>query len=143
MHVAYASRQAAYPPPIVDISSNTAVARAVAARETLTGVALRAGDVPVALRTTLDDAARPTVACAAESDTFTVPPRDETFVLVALRADKDEPAFETFAAAPRPTTVVVERRVAARDALAPDVAFVWTAPRRTSRPSFRAVAVTF
>ena len=41
MHVAYASRHSAYPPPIFDISSNTAVARAIDARDAPV-VALRA-----------------------------------------------------------------------------------------------------
>ena len=92
MHVAYASRQVAYPPPILEISSNTAVARATPAREPAraTFVALRADDaVPVVVaerttpeRTTFDDdAARETFA--ALCDTLFAAARDET-------ADTDE-----------------------------------------------------
>ena len=66
MHVEYASRQVAYPPPIFDTSSNTAVARAVAARDIVaTEEALRAGDTTewlIALRTTLEEAARDVAA---------------------------------------------------------------------------------
>jgi len=140
IHVAYASRQAEYPPPIFDISSKTAVARAVAERDTFDVVALRAADCAVAARTTLDAAARPTVAWAADTVFEDVDVRGVT----ALRA-------ETFADAPPGTlitdcvlvTVVVGRRVAERDADAPDTALPPAdddAARRTSRPSLRALA---
>ena len=96
----------------------------------------------MAARTTLDAAARPTVAWAADTVFEDVDVRGVT----ALRA-------VTFANAPPGAlitdcvlvTVVVGRRVAERDADAPDTALPPAdddaATRRTSRPSLRALAV--
>lgn len=73
MHVAYASRHWAYPPPIASISVNTAVARAFDARDAPTtefadaARAVLAG-LCVAPRTTFDDAARDTVALRPDDD---------------------------------------------------------------------------
>ena len=69
--MAYASRHWAYPPPIAEISLNTAVARAFDARDpptTVFVVPARAVDAGVcAARTTFDAAARDTVALRADA----------------------------------------------------------------------------
>lgn len=97
---------------MAEISSNTAVARAVAARDTFAVVALRADDAPVALRTTFDDAARPAVVCVAVVADTAV-----RGVAVALRAETFDAALEVLPVAVR-TTVVAGRRVALRDTVA-------------------------
>lgn len=74
----------AYPPPILETSSNTAVARDDAARETFdVDDPPRAVDAVVALRTTCDDAARDDVAPMRVDD---VAPGLRTTVLAAVRA---------------------------------------------------------
>ena len=107
MHVAYASRQVAYPPPIFEMSVNTAVARAVPARDCAlreTFVALRAFDafaVATALRAAFAGTAERTVVVAARL-TF-----GADWVRTALRAPTDDGAVTTLPeplrVKPRPT----------------------------------------
>ena len=128
--MAYASRQVAYPPPILEISSNTAVARATDARDAARAVvALRDWVDAVALRTTLDDAARDvfTAERAATSDDDTT-----VFVRVALRG----------VTAPAMARDVPDARcvVAARDTTPDDTPDVPDAVRVAPRVSVRTAA---
>ena len=123
IQVAYDSRHWAYPPPILDTSSNIAVAREDAARETPareTFVVLRAG-------TTAERAARAPTALRE--------------MVAALRALRDAVAVAT-----RPTDGVVAERATTPDVRAvaerDNVAIPPSdgAPRLTSRPAARAGA---
>lgn len=123
----------AYPPPILETSSNTAVARDDAARETFdVDDPPRAVDAVVALRTTCDDAARDDVA----PPVFTVPPMRvddvapglRTTVLAAVRAvvvSGRPVAGAVWRAVPRPVGITVrvaaERWTVALGMVVPDV----------------------
>jgi len=99
MHVAYASRHVAYPPPILEISLNTAVARAAAARDTVA------------------DADRAGVMAARDTD---VADRAVTGVAAARDAVADDARAETGIAdrATDATDRAVTGVAAARDAVA-------------------------
>lgn len=101
------------------MSSNTAVARAVPARDTLDVVALRAADFVWAARTTLFDAARPTI----EWDADVVFTADALRGVAALRAETVPEAGMLITDAAL-ETVVAGRRVAERDATPPLTVFV-------------------
>lgn len=130
----------AYPPPIAEISSKTAVARADAARETFGVDALRPDIIPLAERTTFDDAARPTDVCA---DVAVDRDAADRGVLTPLRdVTVDEFVFFTFDVWVDRPTVTDGRRIAERETFADGTTFVVAFVRRTSRPSVRAVDTT-
>ena len=118
--MAYASRHWAYPPPITDISVNTAVARAVPARAkpTTEFVAPARAVVGVAPRTTFVDAAR---AFVALRDTVVGDTTWRTVVPLRPVTTFDAPAWDT---AERETTVL-GRAVALRDTVARPDEFVF------------------
>ena len=99
----------AYPPPIFDTSSNTAVARATAARDAFTFVALRALLVLVGAYAARIAPITPTRA--------TVPLRDVPAGVTAVRALRDDTVFVVVAA--RDAVVVLrDVVVAVRDTVA-------------------------